>query len=131
MLLSSILSYIYLRKIFSFIGQYLHLVFQLHPNCVCMHSIVSVKITTKIYNFENFPMNFPYFVWNMLYEISFIRKCLHFVFHLCDNCICMPIIASEIFPRKSSILSVILCNPQVYHTYVWWKPSVLSDNMSS
>ena len=41
----------------------------------------------------------------------------------------MPIIASEIFQRKS-ILSVILCNPQFYHTYITWKSSVPSQNIS-
>ena len=77
-------------------------------------------------------MNFPYLIWNMLYKIfSFLRQCLHIRFQLCDNCICIPIIASEIFQRKSSILLVILSNPQFYHTYVRWKFSVLSQNMSS
>ena len=37
----------------------------------------------------------------------------------------------SIFPNKSSILSIILCNPQFYHTYVRWKSSVLYKNVSS
>ena len=64
-------------------------------------------------------MNLPDLIKNMLYEIfSLIRKFLHFLFPLHDNCICMSIIVSEIFPRKSSILLVILCNPKFYHIYV-------------
>ena len=34
-------------------------------------------------------------------------------------------------PKKSSILSGILCNPQFYHTYIRWKSSVLSENVST
>ena len=37
----------------------------------------------------------------------------------------------SIFPNKSSILSIILCNPQFYHTYVRWKSSVLYKIVSS
>ena len=45
-----------------------------------------------------FPINFPYFIRNMLYKIfSFGRKCVHFHFQLYSNCICMPIIVSEFF----------------------------------
>ena len=77
-------------------------------------------------------MNFPDLIENMLYEnFSFIRKFIHFLFLLHDNCIFMPITLSEIFPWKSSILSVILCNPQFYHTCVRWKSSVLSENVST
>ncbi len=111
---------------------------------------------------------------------SFIRKCLHFHFHLYSDWICMPFIVSEIlsktssifqysyvihfiicklwrcksselaeyvftsffnfilivfvclsltlsfFLNKYSILLIILCNPQSYHTYIRWKSSVLS-----
>ena len=67
----------------------------------------------------------------MLHEFfSFIKKCLHFLFKFCDNCFCMPIYLAEIFPRKSSVLSVFLCNSQFY-TSVRWKSSVLSENVSS
>ena len=52
-------------------------------------------------------------------------------FQLCDNYICLPIIVPEFFSIKSSIVSVILCNPQFYHTYVRWNSSVLSDNIST
>ena len=66
----------------------------------------------------------------MLYKIvSLIRKFLHFLFQLCDNFICMPITLSEIFPRKSSILSAIPGNPQFYHTYIRRKSSVPSENV--
>ena len=65
-----------------------------------MNNILCLKITTKIFSFEIFPMNVPYFIWNMLYKtFIFVRKWLHFLFQLCDN-ICMPIIVSEIFPRN-------------------------------
>ena len=53
------------------------------------------------------------------------------LFQFCDTCICMPIILCEIFPRKSSILSVILCNLKFYHAYFRWKSSVLSENVST
>ena len=77
-------------------------------------------------------MNFPDLIQNMLYEIfSLIRKFLHFLFPLHDNCICMSIIVSEIFPRKSSILLVIICNAKFYHAHVRWKSSVLSENVST
>ena len=56
--------------------------FLLHSNCTCMPTIVSVKITTKIFNFKIFPMNFPYFISNMLYEnFCFVRKCIDFIFN--------------------------------------------------
>ena len=80
---------------------------------------------------------FKFFLWISLisyetYKIfSFIRKCLHILFQLCNNCICIPIVVSEIFQRKLSMLLVILSNPQFYHTYVRWKSSGLSQNMSS
>ena len=75
-------------------------------------------------------MNFPDLIKNMLHKIvSLIRKFLHFLFQLCDTCICMPITLSEIFPRKASIFSAILCNPQFYHTYVRRKSSIPSENV--
>ena len=68
----------------------------------------------------------------MLYKIfSFIRKFLLFLFQWCHSCISMPIIVSRLFPRIFSILSAILYNPQFYHTYVRWKSSILSENVSS
>ena len=36
-----------------------------------------------------------------------------------------------VFPNKSSIVSIILCNPQFYHTSVRWKYSVPFKNVSS
>ena len=36
----------------------------------------------------------------------------------------------SIFPSKSSILSIILCSPQIYHTYITWKSSLLYKNIS-
>ena len=50
-------------------------------------------------------------------------------FQLCANFICMPITVSDFFQKKSSILSIIICNPQFYHTYVRWKSSVLPENI--
>ena len=52
-------------------------------------------------------------------------------FYLCDNAICMPIIVSECFPNKSSILSVIICKPQFFYIYFRLKSSVLSENIST
>ena len=62
---------------------------------------------------------------------SFIWKCFHFLPQLYSQYTCMPIIVSEFFPKKSSILSVILCNPQFYDTYVRLKSSVLPENIST
>ena len=45
---------------------------------------------------------------------SSIRKYLHFPFHLYSSCIYMPTLVSEFFPNKSSILSIIICNPQFF-----------------
>ena len=40
------------------------------------------KLPHKTSFFKIFPMNFPYFIRNMLYKIfSFVRKCLHFIFN--------------------------------------------------
>ena len=76
-----------------------------------------------------------------------IRKYLYFPFHLISvnrprnnsislfNYILIVFVCWSLylsfFPNKSSILSIILCNPQFYHTYVRGKSSVLYEIVSS
>ena len=86
------------RKIFSFKRKLLHFLFQLHSNGVCMFTVVSVKITIKIFNF---------FLWiSLTFSEIWYAKSLVFQrisplpFQLSDNSICMPIILCEIFPKK-------------------------------
>ena len=91
---------------------------------------------------------------------SFIQKCLHLLFQLYSNCICMCIIVSEVFfSKKSSILSITLVilyfiihmldeNLQVFpkislislffwsflhfnQTMLIWKTSVTTENVSN
>ena len=103
-------------KNLQFIRKCLHFFFKLHYNYFCLCTIVSVKIPQNL-QFLNFSYVFP-----LLYVICytkpsiFFRKCLHFLFQLYSNCICMLKIVSEVFLRKFSVLSVILCNPKFYHT---------------
>ena len=63
--------------------------------------------------------------------LSSIQKCLQLLFQLYSNCVFMPTLVSENFLRKSSILSVFLCNPQFYHTYVRLKTVVVPENIST
>ena len=64
-------------------------------------------------------------------NLQFCQKMCPFHFQLCDNSTCMPAIVSEFFPKISSIFSIIICNPQFYHTYVRLKSAVLPENIST
>ena len=52
-------------------------------------------------------------------------------FQLCNNSICMSLILFYFFQKKSSNLSVIICNPQFYDTYARIKSSILLENIST
>ena len=74
-------------------------------------------------------MNFPYFISNMLYEnFCFVRKYIHFIFiYVVILFVCLSFYLS--FFQKYLVLSVIICNPQLYHTYVRFKSSLLQENL--
>ena len=67
----------------------------------------------------------------MLCEIfSVVRKCVHFIFnYVIILFVCLSLYL--FFPKISSILSIIICNPQFYHTYVRLKSAVLPENIST
>ena len=77
-------------------------------------------------------MNIPYSIINILHEnFSFVIQYLHFIFHyVIILFVCLSLYLS-FFPKKSSILSVIICNPQFHDTYVRLKSSVLPENVST
>ena len=93
---SSILSYICQMKIFSFIRIYLHLVFQLYSNSICMLIIVS-EFFSKIFKF------IKYLIISSIYHMYVISKSLvlyEYVSTSYANYIlffCMPFIVSEDF----------------------------------
>ena len=94
-----------------------------------MRCIRSMKITIKTLKFKFFPMNFPYFIRNMLYKIfSFNKKVSNSFF----NNVIIEFVCLSLYLRfsKKIFLSIIQCN-QFYHTYVIWKYSVLSEKVSS
>ena len=106
-------------KIFSSIRKFLQLIFHLYSNCISLPLMVSEFSFSKNLQFTNYLMLSSILSYICYMKIfSFIQRCLHLLFQLYSKCICMPIIVSEIFLRQSSILSVILCNPQFYHIYV-------------
>ena len=62
-------------KIFSFIRKCLYSFLKLHSYCICKPTIVHVKITTKIFEFYSFPMNFHNFIRYMICKIpQFYQK---------------------------------------------------------
>ena len=88
---SSISSNISQRKIFSFISKCLHILLQLHSNYICMPTIVSVKVTTKIFKFYSFPMKFHNFIRYILCKI--------------------PQIYQKIYPLSFSTILLFICLP--------------------
>ena len=118
-------------KIFSSIRKYVHLSLK----CILIvHHCLSLYLSLffkEIFSFKNYLMlsSILFICYTKIF--SFIQKCLYILFHVYSSFICMPIIVCEIFLRKSSISSVILCNPQFYHTYIKWISAVLYKNVSS
>ena len=102
--------------------------FWLYPKYIYMTIILSEFIPKKSSILSINLCDPPIYHTNVLWKSCFIRKYLHFLFHLHSNCICMPIISSEFF-QQFLILSIILCNPQFYHTQIRWKYAVLSENI--
>ena len=83
----------------------LHLLFQLHSNCIYMPIIVSVFSIFKFINSYVILI----FITQTLYENhQFYMKMSPHMFELYANCIFMTITVSEFFPPKSSILSITL-----------------------
>ena len=92
----SIILWYMLCKILQIYQKYLHFPFQLYYYFMCIPTIGSVKVTIKIFKFNVFTW-ISIILSEMLYKIfSFIRNCLHFLFHWYSNCICIPFILSEI-----------------------------------
>ena len=81
-----------------------------------MLTIVSVKITTKIFNFKYFLCISLTLSVICYINLQFCQKISPLHFQISDNFICMPITVSDFFHRNSSILSVIICNCQFYDT---------------
>ena len=121
-----------LYKNFSSTRKFIHFPFQLCDNSIWMPIIISVSFSRKskilsvvLYNPQFYH---EYFRWtsSVLSEniSTSLFNCLLIVF------VCRSLYLS-VFTNKSSILSIISCNPQFSHTYVRWRSSVLYINVSS
>ena len=91
-------------------------------HCICENNHKIFQILT-----------FSIIISEMLYKsLQFFSENLSpfFLTYILILFVCLSLYL-RFYQKMSSILSIILCNPQFYHTYVRWKSTVLSENVSS
>ena len=106
-----------LTKIFVSTTKYLHMLFQLYSNSICMPIIVSNMFS------KNFSILSVILGNQQFYHAYFIQKSSFLSGNISTSLfnyilivfVCCSLYLS-FFPSKSSILSIILYNPSFYHT---------------
>ena len=94
--------------------------FKLFDNSICMPNSVCESFSKK--KLQYYQISYIILNLSSIFQMKIFSSIInrsHFLFQMNFNHICMAIIVFEgFFQKKSSILYIILCYPQFYHTYV-------------
>ena len=112
-------SSVLLENVSTFFFTYIQIVF----SCLLLYLICY----QKIFSFSNFPNIINFVMHKLAANIQNLQNIFHVPFQLYSIVFVCLSQYLWFFLNKSSILSVILCNPPFYHTYVRGKSSVLSE----